>query len=671
MKTIGLISLVFLINIALSQAQEPQWDWVEGLYTPDEERATAVASDPNTAEVYLAGEWRGTLAGFFPAGPTESTDFAATYGGVDGIVVKLDPAGNVMWAFKVGGEGDDRINDIHVDHQNNFYITGSMGAGTAVFSGTSSVTADSLFFNPSPAMCYLAKYDPLGRLLWFRWAANDNLAHGKAITSNSSAVFLTGHHQGTIQFGPHPPYASVGGDDIFIVKYTMDGAEEWHVAAGSDKDDFGEGIACDETHLYVAGSFNGAVLDYKDMSGGMITATINTADGQADVFVASSTTDGFHEWTRIIASALDDDCRGVALDSDHIYLAGTIGQEAIFPLYAANPVPYKGGEDAYVCAISRADGATRWVSTLTGDADGDQVVRDLSMDMSGGLYVTGFFTTNVTTTDVINDSKGVEDVFLAAYNRSGDEKWIKTAGSEGIDMGNGVCASTPGTVYLAGEYDDFTAFDSDLLPADGNQNMFVASLNLDCVDAIGGILSAPETVIPEGEAITLVLKNYLGDILWEFSLPGMNNWALLTADLSDSIQVFPSGTGDYRAFVTSGDCAPDSSNVIRIEVVNANIRFADAGEDVKICPGDSIQLKASGGDFYKWDPVDGLEPPDVPDPWAKPLITTSYVVHVTNADGLTDTDTVTVIVLPRPKVNAGADIEACQGEQVELSAQGD
>ncbi|MCK4749202.1 MAG: gliding motility-associated C-terminal domain-containing protein, partial [Bacteroidales bacterium] len=49
----------------------------------------------------------------------------------------------------------------------------------------------------------------------------------------------------------------------------------------------------------------------------------------------------------------------------------------------------------------------------------------------------------------------------------------------------------------------------------------------------------------------------------------------------------------------------------------------------------------------------------------------SYVVHVTNADGLTDTDTVTVIVLPRPKVNAGADIEACQGEQVELSAQGD
>ena len=141
-------------------------------------------------------------------------------------------------------------------------------------------------------------------------------------------------------------------------------------------------ITCDETHLYIAGRFKGAFLDYRDMSGEVVASTINTAEGQDDAFVASFTIDGFHQWTRIIASALDDDCRGIVMDHDHIYLAGTIGQEAIFPMYAANPVPYKGGKDAYVCALQREMGQPGGYSTLAGDADGDQVVRDLSMDKS-------------------------------------------------------------------------------------------------------------------------------------------------------------------------------------------------------------------------------------------------------------------------------------------------
>ena len=44
------------------------------------------------------------------------------------------------------------------------------------------------------------------------------------------------------------------------------------------------------------------------------------------------------------------------------------------------------------------------------------------------------------------------------------------------------------------------------------------------------------------------------------------------------------------------------------------------------------------------------------------------MVHVTRMDGLTDTDTVSVFVLPRPKVEAGEDVEICQGDQVQLSA---
>jgi len=671
MKRIRFVCLVFLYTASLLNAQDPHWDWVMPFYSPDEERATAVASDPGTGEVYLAGEWRGDLMVAFPDGVSESTDFTTTFGGIDGAVVKLDPGGNVRWAFKVGGDGDDRINDIHVDENGHIYICGALANGNASFAGTGTIDATTEFFNPGFEKAFLAKYDRDGLLVWVKFAGGIEFSDGRGIASNKEGVYLTGSHQGTISFGMLPPYTSVSGTDMFIIKYTPDGDEIWHVSAGSDQDDYGEDITCDETNVYVCGRFSGSVLDYKDLSGEMVISTINTADGQFDGFAAGFTTDGFHQWTRIIASGMDDDCRGLVMDSEHIYLAGTIGQEAIFPFYPANPVPYKGGKDAYVCALTRTDGATRWVRTLAGDADGNQVVNDLSMDLSGSLYMTGFYNTNVVTTDSVNDSKGLEDIFLASYTNSGDEKWIKTAGGSGIDMGNGVCAATPEIVYLAGEYMDITAFDSNILPGDGNQNMFAARLNLDCMDAVGGHLSAVDTVLAEGEVLTLMLKDYYGDIQWEFSLPGLNNWSPLSADISEVIQVFPSGTADYRAFVTSSACAPDYSNVIRVEVLNSTIRFADAGEDVTICPGDSLQLKASGGDFYKWDPHIGLDVPDVPDPWAKPRNTTDYVVHVTQADGLTDTDTITVFVLPRPKVVAGEDIQICQGEQAVLSAVAD
>jgi hypothetical protein len=210
-----------------------------------------------------------------------------------------------------------------------------------------------------------------------------------------------------------------------------------------------------------------------------------------------------------------------------------------------------------------------------------------------------------------------------------------------------------------------------MLPADGNENIFLAKLQMKCIDAVGGHLTAPDTVIAEGEAFTLILRDYHGDIRWETSLPGENNWTLLPAELRDSIQVFPGGTADYRAFLTSGDCAPDSSNVVRVYIVNTNARFAYAGEDRWICRGDSTQLKASGGAVYKWDPPDGLETTNVPDPWAKPPVTTTYIVFVTRDDGLTDSDTVTISVHPLPKVDAGPDLNACQGDRVELSAQGE
>ena len=51
----------------------------------------------------------------------------------------------------------------------------------------------------------------------------------------------------------------------------------------------------------------------------------------------------------------------------------------------------------------------------------------------------------------------------------------------------------------------------------------------------------------------------------------------------------------------------------------------------QVCRDGSLQLNASGGDIYLWQPATGLSNTGVPDPLASPLSTTDYSVTITES----------------------------------------
>ena len=187
MKRIGFVSTVFLYTAVLLCAQDPTWDWVISLHTVNLEIATDVAADPVSGNAYMVGNWRGSLAGSITAGTSPSTNFTSAYGGNDGIVAKFSPSGNLLWAFKVGGDGDDQINAIHLDRDGNFYITGSVSAGDIQFAGTASLTTDSTYTNTGNNDFFLSKYDGDGQLLWYRHSDGNDDIEGRGIASNASS----------------------------------------------------------------------------------------------------------------------------------------------------------------------------------------------------------------------------------------------------------------------------------------------------------------------------------------------------------------------------------------------------------------------------------------------------------------------------------------------------
>jgi len=96
----------------------------------------------------------------------------------------------------------------------------------------------------------------------------------------------------------------------------------------------------------------------------------------------------------------------------------------------------------------------------------------------------------------------------------------------------------------------------------------------------------------------------------------------------------------------------------------------NAGPDQSICPFTSTQLNASGTSSFTWSPATGLSCVNCASPFASPSSTTTYTVTGTDAAGCSNTDNVTITVLPQPLVYAGADQTICKGESVGLQATG-
>ena len=70
-----------------------------------------------------------------------------------------------------------------------------------------------------------------------------------------------------------------------------------------------------------------------------------------------------------------------------------------------------------------------------------------------------------------------------------------------------------------------------------------------------------------------------------------------------------------------------------VEVGPCIVENPTAGEGVPICKGGSTQLSASGGTYYEWSPVTGLSNPNIFNPIANPLTTTTYTVQVSSSSG--------------------------------------
>ena len=123
------------------------------------------------------------------------------------------------------------------------------------------------------------------------------------------------------------------------------------------------------------------------------------------------------------------------------------------------------------------------------------------------------------------------------------------------------------------------------------------------------------------------------------------------------------GINLFDTYVHAWDIAQATDQAI-ISIIGTPL--ANAGPDVEICSGQSVNLNATGGVSYAWLPQAGLSNAFIANPVASPIVTTVYTVTVTNAGGCSDEDEITVTVNPLPIVDAGPDKTVCISQSTVL-----
>ena len=139
----------------------------------------------------------------------------------------------------------------------------------------------------------------------------------------------------------------------------------------------------------------------------------------------------------------------------------------------------------------------------------------------------------------------------------------------------------------------------------------------------------------------------------------------LTSDASGDIVLSSLNAGDYTNFkVELSGCEGTDNSVITL--IENGAPTVDAGDNQEVCEGDSITLTATNPDgaTISWDNgiTDGKA-------FVPALGTTTYTVSAT-LGACTSTDTVNIIVNPRPLAEAGDDQDICKGDTTSLIATG-
>ncbi len=248
------LSTSFIPNVFVSKLDSNgAFMWAAGMGGNSDDEGYAIALDASN-NVYTTG-WFTDVADFDPGIGVHNL---IADGDADAFVLKLDAAGNFIWANRIGGISHESARSIGIDATDHILITGS-------FQDTVDFDPGIGVFELSPAFgaeTFVLKLNAAGNFIWAKSipatmsGSDRNMALDRA-----GNIYNTGIFEGTVDFDAGAAVfnlTSAGDWDVFISKLDASGNFIWAGNMGGATPDFGLSIAMDDSdNLYSSGTYSG------------------------------------------------------------------------------------------------------------------------------------------------------------------------------------------------------------------------------------------------------------------------------------------------------------------------------------------------------------------------------------------------------------------------------
>ena len=355
--------------------------WIKQMGGTSNDEGYSIITDAG-GNVYTTGWFKGT-ADFDPgAGITNLT----SAGEEDIFILKLSPAGNLLWVKQMGGTYYDKGFSITTDAISNVYTTGYF-CGTVDFdpgAGTANLTSANY------QDIFIQKLDSAGNFLWAKKMGSTLDDEGNCITTDPSGnVYTTGYFYGTVDFDPGvgiTNLTSTEKSDIFIQKLDGSGNLLWAKKIGGSSYDEGRSITTDAVgNVYTTGSF-GSIVDFNPGAGN----TNLTSAGASDIFIQKLDGAGNFLWAKKMGGTSVDYGHSITIDADgNVYTTGFFGDTADFdPGAGTANLTSVGKSDIFIQKLDAA-GNLLWVKQMGGTYY--DYGMSITTDASSNVYTTGNF----------------------------------------------------------------------------------------------------------------------------------------------------------------------------------------------------------------------------------------------------------------------------------------
>lgn len=460
--------LLFLFCLLSSSLYSQSWDWVTAAACSQSSGMHNTLATDLGGNSYFATTFSATCV-------LQGDTLVSNSAWPDGLLMKLDPLGQVQWKHHLKGTEQVTLEDITLDQFGHVYVTGSFW--DSLFIGSDTLVAQNVVSN-----IFIARLDTTGAIQWIQtaWSTYNDELHALA-TDSQGNLSLFGDYRGAFHLDTLTLTATGQQGNIFLIQLDPAGNVRWSMQDGTGQSG---------TYIH-SGDLDIDQWDNHWLTGnhfGPITlgGTQHIHYGDLDGYVAMYSPTGAYRWSTVFggphttsfginvgeySNAIDTDTMGNAYIGGSFYISAAFGS---FFRSATNPI----GNSLFVAKVDSM-GNFVWVTTGNAPLSSDGV-NDLVCSPDGEIWVSGTYTTlSILGNDTLNLPG--QAIFAAHLNPFGTFTTALDAGGSNSNLGRGIGRDRWGNAYVSGMYSDSSQFGS-IVPPYGNLNQspFVAKIGVSC-----------------------------------------------------------------------------------------------------------------------------------------------------------------------------------------------